>query len=47
MQSKAATVEEYIKSLPKDRAEAIESIRKVIKKNLRKTPLICQKCTAL
>ena len=36
MQSKAATVEEYIKSLPKDRAEAIESIRKVIKKNLPK-----------
>lgn len=36
MQSKAATVEEYIQSLPEDRAIQIQSIRKVIKKNLPK-----------
>lgn len=36
MQSKAATVEEYIKSLPEDRAEQVSAIRKVIKKNLPK-----------
>ncbi len=36
MQSKAATVEEYINELPLDRKEAIEKLRKVIKKNLPK-----------
>ncbi len=34
MQSSAKTVEEYIKSLPADRKETINSIRSVIKKNL-------------
>lgn len=34
MQSKAATVDEYIQSLPEDRREAIEAIRAVFKKNL-------------
>ena len=36
MQSKAATVEDYIKELPKDRQEAIIELRKVVKKNLPK-----------
>ncbi len=36
MQSKAATVDEYIKSLPEDRRVAIEAIRAVFKKNLDK-----------
>lgn len=36
MQSKAHTVKEYIKSLPQDRAKAIEAIRKVLKENLPK-----------
>jgi uncharacterized protein YdhG (YjbR/CyaY superfamily) len=34
MQSKAATVEEYIKELPEERQEAITKLRKEIKKNL-------------
>jgi hypothetical protein len=34
MQSKAATVEEYLAELPADRREAIKAIRKVILKNL-------------
>lgn len=34
MQSKAATVAGYLKSLPDDRREAIEAVRKVILKNL-------------
>ncbi|MCA8910132.1 MAG: DUF1801 domain-containing protein [Planctomycetes bacterium] len=34
MQSKAKTVAEYLKSLPDDRREAIEAVRKVILKNL-------------
>jgi uncharacterized protein YdhG (YjbR/CyaY superfamily) len=36
MQSKAATVEQYIKELPKERKEAITKLRKEIKKNLPK-----------
>ena len=36
MQSKAATVEDYIKELPKDRQEVISKLRKEIKKNLPK-----------
>ncbi len=36
MQSKAATVEEYLKSLPEDRRESISAIRDVIRKNLGK-----------
>lgn len=36
MQSSAATPEEYVASLPEDRKEAIEKLRKVIKKNLPK-----------
>ena len=36
MQSKAATVEEYLASLPEDRRNAIETVRKVILKNLDK-----------
>jgi uncharacterized protein YdhG (YjbR/CyaY superfamily) len=36
MQSKAATVEEYIASLPEDRKHAISELRKAIKKNLPK-----------
>ena len=36
MQSKAATVAEYIASLPDDRKAAIEAVRKVILKNLGK-----------
>jgi Domain of unknown function (DU1801) len=36
MQSKATTVQEYLKSLPADRREALEAIRKVILKNLDK-----------
>lgn len=36
MQSKAATVEEYITELPADRQKAISELRKVIKKNLPK-----------
>lgn len=34
MQSKAATVAEYLSSLPPDRREAIDAVRKVILKNL-------------
>ncbi|MBL0927935.1 MAG: DUF1801 domain-containing protein [Phycisphaerales bacterium] len=34
MQSKAATVEEYVASLPEDRRAAVEAIRKVIRRNL-------------
>ncbi len=34
MQSKAATVAEYLKSLPAERRDAIEAVRKVILKNL-------------
>lgn len=34
MQSKAATVEQYLKSLPADRREAISAVREVILKNL-------------
>jgi uncharacterized protein YdhG (YjbR/CyaY superfamily) len=36
MQSKAATVEEYLKELPAERQEAITKLRKAIKKNLPK-----------
>jgi uncharacterized protein YdhG (YjbR/CyaY superfamily) len=36
MQSKAATIDEYIASLPDDRKEAITKLRKEIKKNLPK-----------
>jgi uncharacterized protein YdhG (YjbR/CyaY superfamily) len=36
MQSKAATVEEYINELPDNRREAINELRKVVKKNLPK-----------
>jgi len=36
MQSKATTVKDYIASLPADRREAIETVRKVILKNLDK-----------
>jgi uncharacterized protein YdhG (YjbR/CyaY superfamily) len=36
MQSKAATVDEYIASLPEDRKEAITKIRKIILKNIPK-----------
>lgn len=36
MQSKAATPEEYIESLPEDRKKAINELRKVILKNLPK-----------
>lgn len=36
MQSKAATVDEYLKSLPEDRRASIGAIREVIKKNLPK-----------
>lgn len=36
MQSKAATVEQYIDELPEDRKKAITELRKVIKKNLPK-----------
>lgn len=36
MQSRAATVAEYLKSLPEDRRAAIEAVRKVILKNLPK-----------
>ncbi len=36
MQSKAATVEEYLASLPDDRRKPIEALRKQIKKNLPK-----------
>ncbi len=36
MQSKAATVEQYLAELPADRRAAIEAVRKVIKKNLPK-----------
>ncbi len=36
MQSKAATVEEYLVSLPEDRRAAIDAVRKVILKNLDK-----------
>jgi hypothetical protein len=34
MQSKATTVDEYLKSLPKDRREAIAAVRDVIRRNL-------------
>lgn len=36
MQSKATTVEAYLKELPEDRRKAIEALRKVFKKNLGK-----------
>jgi len=36
MQSKAATVEEYLKELPDDRRAAISKVRQVIRKNLPK-----------
>ncbi len=36
MQSKAATVKEYIASLPEDRRKELEAVRKVILKNLDK-----------
>ena len=36
MQSKAKTVNEYLKSLPEDRREAIESVRHVVLKSLPK-----------
>jgi hypothetical protein len=36
MQSKAATVEQYLASLPEDRRKVVEAVRKVIKKNLGK-----------
>ena len=36
MQSTQTTVEEYLKELPADRLEAIDKLRKVIKKNLPK-----------
>ncbi|NOT36974.1 MAG: DUF1801 domain-containing protein [Saprospiraceae bacterium] len=36
MQSKALTVEAYMKEIPKERYEAMEQLRKVIKKNLPK-----------
>jgi uncharacterized protein YdhG (YjbR/CyaY superfamily) len=36
MQSKAATPEEYIDSLPTERKEAMQQLRKVIRKNLPK-----------
>ena len=36
MQSKAATPEEYVESLPDDRREAVNKLRKVIRKNLPK-----------
>lgn len=36
MQSKATTVEAYLSSLPEDRRQAIEAVRKVILKNLNK-----------
>ena len=36
MQSKAATVDAYLKSLPEDRRAAVEAVRKVIRKNLPK-----------
>ncbi len=36
MQSKAVTVEDYIKGLPKERQETITKLRKEIKKNLPK-----------
>jgi uncharacterized protein YdhG (YjbR/CyaY superfamily) len=36
MQSKAVTVEEYMKELPEDRKEAMSMLRKEIKKNLPK-----------
>lgn len=36
MQSKAATVEDYIKELPEERRDAVTKLRKVIKKNLPK-----------
>jgi hypothetical protein len=36
MQSKAATVEQYLAELPSDRREAIETVRAVIRKNLDK-----------
>ncbi len=34
MQSKAATVEKYLESLPHDRREAIEAVRKVVLKSV-------------
>jgi len=36
MQSKAATVEQYLSSLPEDRRKAIEAVRQVVLKNLDK-----------
>jgi hypothetical protein len=36
MQSKAKTVKEYLDSLPKERREALQAVRKVIRQNLDK-----------
>lgn len=36
MQSKATTIEEYLESLPEDRRNAMNNLRKVVKKNLPK-----------
>jgi uncharacterized protein YdhG (YjbR/CyaY superfamily) len=36
MQSKAATIDQYIAELPEDRKEAVVKLRKIIKKNLPK-----------
>jgi hypothetical protein len=36
MQSKAATVKEYLAELPDDRRKALEAVRKVVRKNLDK-----------
>lgn len=36
MQSKAATIEEYISSLPEERQEPMEQLRKAIEKNISK-----------
>ncbi len=36
MQSKAATVKEYLAELPEERCKAVEAVRKVIRKNLGK-----------
>jgi hypothetical protein len=41
MQSKAATVDEYVKSLPQDRRDAINAVRAVIRKNLDKDIVEC------
>jgi uncharacterized protein YdhG (YjbR/CyaY superfamily) len=41
MQSKAATVEQYIDELPEERKKAITELRKVVKKNLPKGFMEC------